>query len=499
MSEDLGPASIPDPLDPASRPPRRVLLVGAGVAGTLVIREIHGACRHMHVVGFVDDDRLKLGSHVQGIEVLGPTALIPDLVASLAVDEIILCIPAAPEPDVRRILHICRRTSAHIKTLPPLHELLTGRATIAENRDVELDNLLNRAPVRFDREAAARYVAGRVVMVTGGGGSIGSELCRQIAALGPSRLVLVGRGEFSIYSIDLELRERFPGLEIVPLIADVRDLDRMSRVFERHRPQVVFHAAAYKHVPLMEGNPGEAVLNNVFGTRVVATLAADFGAETFVLISSDKAVNPSNVMGATKRAAEMVVQELATRSPTRFLSVRFGNVLGSRGSVIPLFRRQIAQGGPITITHPDVIRYFMTIPEAVHLVLQAGSIAEGGEVFVLDMGEPVKIVDMARDLIRLSGLEPDVDIEIRFTGLRPGEKLYEELLTVAEGTTATRSRKIFVARPEPLDRAHLDLCLTRLRHAAMAGDDQAVRRGLKSLVETFVEQAPQAGSFVSAA
>ncbi|HEY9722642.1 MAG TPA: UDP-N-acetylglucosamine 4,6-dehydratase family protein, partial [Oscillatoriaceae cyanobacterium] len=298
--------------------------------------------------------------------------------------------------------------------------------------------------------------------------------------------------EFSIYTIEMEMRERFPSLEIVPLIADVRDATRMAHLFATYAPEVVFHAAAHKHVPLMEKNPSEAILNNVFGTRNVAQLADEYGVETFVLISTDKAVNPTNVMGASKRAAEMVVQELGCRSKTRFLCVRFGNVLGSRGSVIPLFKRQIAQGGPITITHPEIIRYFMTIPEASQLVLQAGALGQGGEVFVLDMGDPVRIVDLARDLIRLSGYEPDTDIEIKFTGLRPGEKLFEELLTAEEGTAATTHKKIFIAKPEAIARDRLDLGLTRLQAAAMTGDELAIRRGLKELVVTYNEPRQEA-------
>jgi FlaA1/EpsC-like NDP-sugar epimerase len=359
-------------------------------------------------------------------------------------------------------------------------------------REVEIEDLLGRDPVAFDREATSRYLTGRVVMVTGAGGSIGSELCRQIAAFGPSKLLLVGRGEFSIYSIEMELRETFPHLDLEPLIADVRDLNRMRYLFERYSPEAIFHAAAHKHVPLMERNPSEAILNNVLGTRTVAELAERFNAETFVLISSDKAVNPTNVMGASKRVAEMVVQELATRSKCRFMSVRFGNVLGSRGSVIPLFKKQIASGGPITITHPDIIRYFMTIPEASQLVLQAGALGHGGEVFVLDMGAPVKIVDLARDLIKLSGLEPEVDIKIKFTGLRPGEKLYEELLTAEEGTASTQHKKIFIAKPTPVDRERLELGLTLLSTAATAGDDLAIRRGLKGLVDTYKFQKAEA-------
>ena len=464
---------------------KRVLLVGAGQAGNLVAKEIRQHSINMAVVGFVDDDPQKLHSLIQGAEVLGRTQDIPRIAEQYHIDEILLCFPSATPLELRRVVDICHEHKLKVKTIPGFRELLRAPVSVARFREIQIEDLLNRDPVTLDRESAGAYIAGRVVMVTGAGGSIGSELCRQIVSLAPSRLILVGRGEFSVYSIEMELRESFPALELVTMIADVRDFNRMKRIFAQHTPDVIFHAAAHKHVPLMEKNPSEAIINNIFGTRIVAELADQFSAETFVLISSDKAVNPTNVMGASKRVAELVVQELATRSKTRFMSVRFGNVLGSRGSVIPLFKRQIEAGGPITITHPEIIRYFMTIPEAAQLVLQAGALGKGGEVFVLDMGDPVKIVDLARDLIRLSGLEPDVDIKFKFTGLRPGEKLFEELLTAEEGTSSTSYRKIHTARPEPILRERLELGLTLLQAAAMEGDDLAIRRGLKALVKTY--------------
>ncbi len=468
---------------------KRVLLVGAGQAGNQIAREIQ-LQRSFELVGFVDDDPAKQRSRVHGADVLGTSAEIPSLVDRHQIDEVILCVPSATRQDMRRILDLCRDAKVPTKTLPGMADIIAGRVELNAIRAIDIEDLLNRDPVKMDHQAAASYVSGRAVLVTGGGGSIGSELCRQIAPLGPSKLLVLGRGEHSIYTIELELRERFPSLEVVPLIADVRDLARMTMIFEQHAPDVVFHAAAHKHVPLMERNPTEAVLNNVFGTRNLAELAHRFNVETFVFVSTDKAVNPTNVMGASKRVAEMIVSDVAARSTTRFMAVRFGNVLGSRGSVIPLFRRQIAAGGPVTITHPDITRYFMTIPEASQLVIQAGALGRGGEVFVLDMGDPVRIVDLARDLIKLSGFEPDSDIKLKFTGLRPGEKLFEETLTAEEGTTATTFKKIFVARPEVIDAEQLGLGLTRLYGSATEGDERAIRRGLKALVRSY--QYPQA-------
>jgi FlaA1/EpsC-like NDP-sugar epimerase len=470
---------------------RQVLLVGAGQAGNLFAKEIQQRTHDMHLLGFVDDDPHKQRSRIQGLEVLGATSDIPELAIRHHLDEVILCVPSASQPELRRILGLCHEARLKVKTLPSIQDLIDGTIELSKIRQVEIEDLLGRDPVAFDRETTSRYLAGRVVMVTGAGGSIGSELCRQIAHLAPSRLVLVGRDEFAIYSIELELKSAFPALDLVAVIADVREEARMGAVFAQHTPEVVFHAAAHKHVPLMEQNPAEAVLNNVLGTQVVARLADRHQAETFVLISTDKAVNPTNVMGASKRVAEMVVQDLAQRSQTRFMSVRFGNVLGSSGSVIPLFKAQIAKGGPVTITHPEIIRYFMTIPEAAQLVLQAGALGTGGEVFVLDMGDPVKIVDLAREMITLSGFEPEVDIPITFTGLRPGEKLYEELLTAEEGTSATNHKKIFIARSEALDRERLELGLARLQTSATNGDDQAIRRRLHALVSTYTYQQPE--------
>ncbi|MBP2017882.1 FlaA1/EpsC-like NDP-sugar epimerase [Symbiobacterium terraclitae] len=422
------------------------LVFGAGDAGALICREIkrHGESGY-RVVGFLDDDPAKQGMRVAGVPVLGSRKDLGRIVKQHKITHLIIAMPSAKGRAVREISSLALDLGVHVKVLPGLYELVEGRVSVSQIRDVQIEDLLGREEVSVDLEAIAAYLSGETVLVTGAGGSIGSELCRQIAQFGPRRLVLLGHGENSIYDIHLELREKYPDLDLVPVIADVKDKARIDTVFDEFRPGVVFHAAAHKHVPLMEMNPTEAIKNNVFGTLNVAQAADRVGVGRFVMLSSDKAVNPTSVMGATKRAAELVIQWLNRQSKTVFVAVRFGNVLGSRGSVVPLFQRQIAAGGPVTVTDPRMVRYFMTIPEAVQLVIQAGAMGTGGEVFVLDMGEPVKIVDLARDLIRLSGYEPDVDIPIVFTGARPGEKLYEELLTTEEGTRATSHERIFIA------------------------------------------------------
>jgi FlaA1/EpsC-like NDP-sugar epimerase len=422
------------------------LIVGAGDAGAMIAREIQQRFYDSkRLIGFIDDDKYKHGQRLYGVKVFGGRHHIKRIVKEYEVGEIIIAIPSAGGSVIRKIVNQCKQTGCRVKIMPGIYELIDGKTTVQQLRNVDLEDLLRRDPVQLDLTGIAAYLTGKRVLVTGAGGSIGSELCRQIAKLNPSCLVLVGKGENSIYEINNELREKYPRLRIEPIIADVRDFQRINQIFDRIRPQVVFHAAAHKHVPLMESQPEEAARNNIFGTKNVAEAADWFGTEVFVQISTDKAVNPTSVMGATKRVAELIIQNISKRSKTKYVTVRFGNVLGSRGSVIPLFKQQIAKGGPITITHPDVIRYFMTIPEAVQLVLQAGSMAQGGEVFVLDMGKPVKILDMACDLIELSGLVPYKDIKIKFTGLRPGEKLFEELLTAEEGTVATKHEKIYVA------------------------------------------------------
>lgn len=450
--------------------PQPVLIIGASDAGAMLAREY---AKHPEincaVVGFLDDDPSKQGLHVAGKPVLGTRSDLERVAKEHGAAELVIAMPSVKGKVLRDTVEQARKLGLKIKTVPGIYELVNGTVSVSQVRDVQIEDLLGRDEVKMDLEAVAAYLTGEVVLVTGAGGSIGSELCRQVCRFGPKQLLLLGHGENSIYEIDLELRGKYPELDLRPVIADIQDAVRIRQVFEQYRPGVVFHAAAHKHVPLMEHNPGEAVKNNIFGTLNVARAADELGAKRFVLISSDKAVNPTSVMGATKRAAELIVQSFASRSDTIFVAVRFGNVLGSRGSVIPLFKRQIAAGGPVTVTDPRMVRYFMTIPEAVQLVIQAASMGHGGEVFVLDMGEPVKIVDLARDLIRLSGFEPDVDIPIAYSGIRPGEKLYEELLTAEEGTQATRHERIFVARPDTVSQQTLDQFLEAVSETACTG------------------------------
>lgn len=464
---------------------RRVLVVGAGEAGSLVVRELyrHEELRY-HPVGFVDDDPSKQGMRIAGVAVLGTRADLPRLIRTHRIHEVIIAMPSVRAAVVREITEACGGL-ARLRIVPGVYELIGGQVSISQIRDVEPVDLLNRRPVEIALEEVAAYLRDQVVLITGAGGSIGSELARQVARYQPGRLVLLGNEENSIYEIEGELRQTQPGVALEPVIANIRDAPRMQQVFSQYRPAVVFHAAAHKHVPLMELHPDEAIKNNVTGTRIVAECALRYGTRRFVLISTDKAVNPTSVMGASKRVAEQICQHLSGRS-CQFMAVRFGNVLGSRGSVVPLFKDQIQRGGPVTITHPDMVRFFMTIPEAVALVIQAGAIGQGGEVFVLDMGEPMKIVDLARNLIRLSGLEPDRDVEVVFTGVRPGEKLYEEILTAEEGTTATRHARIFQAMggtQTPGERFFADLTL--LEQLAEEGDDSEIRRQLTALVPSY--------------
>ncbi|MEW6459351.1 MAG: nucleoside-diphosphate sugar epimerase/dehydratase [Bacillota bacterium] len=441
---------------------RNVLIVGAGDAGTLMARELMHAGRGLVPVGFIDDDPQKRGMLVLNLPVLGSREDIPNVVTNHRVDEIVIAMPSVPPADIREIVRICRHTLADVRILPSMSRFLDRKVTLNHLEPVSPEDLLPRDPVQVNLDEVAAYLQDRVVLVTGAGGSIGSEICRQCVRLRPRRLVLLDHAENGVYNLWHELKGRLPEAALDIAIADVRDRDKIEGVWVEHSPEVVFHAAAHKHVPLMERHPDEAVRTNVFGTRNVAAAADRHDTGVFIFISTDKAVNPTSVMGATKRLAELAVQQFNGRSRTRFAAVRFGNVLDSDGSVIPLFKEQIRRGGPVTVTHPEMTRYFMTIPEAVQLVIQAGALTEGGEVFVLDMGEPVKIIDIARELIRLSGLEPDRDIEIQIVGPRRGEKLYEELLTAEEGYTSSRHRRIFIAKPRLVDAVALEREFQRL-------------------------------------
>lgn len=464
---------------------RRVLIAGAGEAGTMMAREL---LRHpeakMMPVGFLDDDPGKRRLSFGGLPVLGALADLPAVANRHGVDELLIAIPSASGDVVRPLVEAARKAELEHRIIPGIYDLLSGNVSISEIREVNLEDLLRRDPVKLETGEIAAYLADRCVLVTGAGGSIGSEIVRQVARFDPAKIVLVGRGENSIFQIEQAMLRDHKAVPIVPVICDVRDAEKLAEVFAAHRPEVVFHAAAHKHVPLMEANPDQAIFNNVGGTRNVAALCLEFDVTYLVNVSTDKAVNPTSVMGASKRVAEQVVQLAAQQAKPHqtFVSVRFGNVLGSRGSVVPFFQQQIARGGPVTVTHPEMIRYFMTIPEAAQLVLQAGGMKLNGAVFVLDMGKPVKIVDLARDLILLSGKQPDHEIAITFTGMRPGEKLYEELLTAEEGTDASRHEKIFVARKSTIDEAWHETGLSILFDAASNRDAVAIRSSLAALI-----------------
>jgi FlaA1/EpsC-like NDP-sugar epimerase len=431
---------------------RRTLIIGAGAAGTMVARQlVNNPEAEIKPVAFIDDDPNKQKLQFFNIPVMGTTKDIEDVVRALRIEHIIIAIPSLTKKELNRIFEQCAKTNAKTQIVPKLEDIVTGKVSVSQFRDVQVEDLLGREPVELDIESISSYIENKVILVTGAGGSIGSEICRQVCRFNPRKIVLLGHGENSIYQIDMELRNQYKDrIDIVPVIGDIQDRERMFEVMEEHKPDVVYHAAAHKHVPLMEYNPKEAVKNNIFGTKNVAEAADTFGVQTFVLISTDKAVNPTNVMGATKRFAEMIIQQLDKQSKTKFVAVRFGNVLGSRGSVIPLFKKQIQAGGPVTVTHPDMTRYFMTIPEASRLVIQAGALAKGGEIFVLDMGEPVKIVDLAKNLIKLSGYTVE-EIGIEFTGIRPGEKLFEELLNENEVHPEQVFPKIFIGKATLID------------------------------------------------
>ncbi|WP_150269447.1 polysaccharide biosynthesis protein [Paenibacillus tepidiphilus] len=458
------------------------LIVGAGDCGILIARELTGpSFAGTRIVGFIDDNKDKYHMMIMGVPILGNRYDIPRIVKERNIHEIIIAMPSVSRTEISEIVNLSKATGVKLRIIPALNDLIAGKISVKKLRDVSVEDLLGREPIVADMNSILGYVHNKTVLVTGAGGSIGSELCRQISPYAPGKLLILGHGENSIYTIEMELRKKFPYLQIFTLIADVQDRTRIMDIYSEYRPDVVFHAAAHKHVPLMERNPSEAIKNNVFGTRNVADAADKFGAERFVLISSDKAVNPTSVMGATKRIAEMYVQSLNTTSATKFSAVRFGNVLGSRGSVIPAFKQQIAAGGPVTVTHPEMVRYFMTIPEAVQLVIQSGSFARGGEVFVLDMGEPVKILTLAEDLITLSGYEPYKDIDIVFSGIREGEKLYEELLTAEENLGSTQHDRIFIGQPNVISQNQLELEFKRLERV-LTEEPAAIREVINQIV-----------------
>ena len=464
---------------------KRTMLIGGGHAGAMVLREFrYSAHSENKVVCVIDDDRSKWGSFIQGVKIVGGKESIVSAAEKYNVEEIILAIPSASRRQKLDILEICHATGCKLRTLPGLYQLANGEVSIQKIREVDIEDLLGRDIVKIDLNDVAGYIKDKVVLVTGGGGSIGSELCRQAATQKPKTLIIFDIYENNAYELQMELRRQHPELNLVVLIGSVRDKGRVDYVFDKYRPDIVCHAAAHKHVPLMEDSPLEAIKNNVFGTYNVAEAADRYGARRMILVSTDKAVNPTNVMGASKRICEMVVQMWNGRSKTEYVAVRFGNVLGSAGSVIPLFRRQIKEGGPVTVTDKNVIRYFMTIPEAVQLIFQAGAYAKGGEIFVLDMGEPVRIDDLARNMIRLSGLEPDLDIPIVYTGLRPGEKLYEELLLSGEGMQKTANDLIYIGGEAPFDEALLSEKLTELSELH-EGEEMLLRTKISELVPTY--------------
>jgi FlaA1/EpsC-like NDP-sugar epimerase len=462
---------------------KSVLLIGAGRAGVLTLTELkNGYGVNYEVKGFIDDDSLKQGLIIKGVEVVGQTKDLGRKVRELAVDQVIITIAGASRRDMQRILRICKDIAVEVKTIPSLSELLDEKVIVSRIRNVEVEDLLGRSPVELDRQSIEKFLSDKIVLVTGAGGSIGSELVRQLLHCNPRKLILVERCEFALFNIEREIREIAPQVEIIPIIGDIGDINRMTGIFRLYRPQMVFHAAAHKHVPMMENNAAEALKNNALGTNVIGQLAGQFKVEAFVLISTDKAVNPTSVMGASKRVAELVIQDLNARFETRFVAVRFGNVINSNGSVIPIFREQIKNGGPVTVTHPDMQRFFMTIPEASQLVLQAGAIGKGGEIFILDMGEPVRILDLARDTIRLSGLQPDEDIQIVYTGMRPGEKLNEELETDKEKLTRTVHSKIFIGQIDLHSSYEVARAIEIIENLCVSEDVFEIRRFLSELL-----------------
>jgi len=463
-----------------------VMIVGAGAAGAMLIREYRTSFYVSDsVCCMIDDNRNKWGKYMDGVPIVGGAKKIPEAAKKYKIQKIVLAMPSVSKKRIKEIIDICKYTGCQVQTVPGMYQLINGEVSVSQIRDVEIEDLLGREPVQVNLDEILGYVQNKVVMVTGGGGSIGSELCVQLAGHGVRQLIIFDIYENNAYEIQQKLKWKYPELDLVVLIGSVRNTHRIDCVISQYHPDVVFHAAAHKHVPLMEDSPNEAIKNNVFGTYKTAVAAGRNGVKRFVLISTDKAVNPTNIMGASKRLCEMIIQTMNHHYDTEFVAVRFGNVLGSNGSVIPLFKRQIAMGGPVTVTHPDIIRYFMTIPEAVSLVLQAGAYAKGGEIFVLDMGEPVKIADLAKNLIRLSGLKVGEDIEIKYTGLRPGEKLYEELLMDEEGLRDTDNKMIHIGRPLEINEAVFMQQLDMLREAAEQ-DSSAIRKIVKEIVPTYM-------------
>lgn len=465
---------------------RNTMIIGAGEACNLLMKELELSSElDAHIRCIIDDNPRKHGTYIHGVKIVGGREQIVPMAKKYGINEIILAVPSISKKEQGKILKICQDVpNCELKILPGVYQLVNGEVTVSKLRNVEIEDLLGRDPIQITTETIGKYVAGKVVLVTGGGGSIGSELCRQIAANGVRKLIIFDIYENNAYDIQQELKRKYPNLDLVVLIGSVRNGRKVNSVFEKYQPDIVYHAAAHKHVPLMEDSPNEAVKNNVFGTYKVALAADKYGTSKFVLISTDKAVNPTNIMGATKRMCEMIIQLFNNRSNTEYVAVRFGNVLGSNGSVIPLFKKQIEEGGPVTVTHPDIIRYFMTIPEAVSLVLQAGANAKGGEIFVLDMGQPVKIADLAKNLIRLSGYKLGTDIEIQYTGLRPGEKLYEELLMKEEGLQSTENELIYIGKPIEFDEDEFLKDLEELYEAAYAETDK-MKLIVKKVVPTY--------------
>ena len=471
---------------PARKPPTKVLIVGAGETGIGVLRELRNHPEKGYVpIGFIDDASHKIGRTVAGLEVLGTTRDLTYITRKREVDEVVIAIPSAPGGKIRDIIRQCEYRGCQFKIVPNIHAILEGRASVSQIREVRFEDLLNRSISEMNMAEVSKYLSGKRVMVTGAGGSIGSELCRQVAKLDPELLILFGRGENSIYHTDIELREFEPELNRALIIGDIRDNAKVSQITRKYRPDIIFHAAAHKHVKFMENHPDEAVKNNILGTQNLIDAAIKHKVEAFILVSSDKAVNPTSVYGASKRVTEKLIQCKARQNGTRFIAVRFGNVIGSRASVLPNFKRQIAKGGPVTVTHREATRYFMTIPEAVQLLIQAGAMGNGGEILMLDMGDPIKILDLAQDLIRLSGLEVDRDIKIAFTGLEPGEKLYEELLTPKEGVTATKHQRIFVAQLEEIEERQLLSQIGELSELADALDAEGIVAKFQDLVPTY--------------